>query len=323
MKKNIRNVPESILEKLKTINSKEIVAGCAVKFKSEFLLSGKLKHLGIELTPEGLKVPYTVVSNAKQGKYSEKNIHGKEIVRKDLPKETHYNVIESPNWGDAFNGTHTVYLPYKKYPREFEPPRELEISMICKDARPNLPIYVIAFQIKEVLDKGEKDFKKKLLEDLNLLQENIGACGVEPADMKIAEYGKTLHLSWEILPPGTLDETLGRIFKGKAPSAEEKKVTAERYAFFQTLKPKSLVFGNSGLRRYFGALLEDNLVVFENIEYGNAIYILFDNWEELSKRSRLELVSGKYGKDFERVVHTTGWKDAVKNVIQAKRRGRK
>jgi hypothetical protein len=141
--------------------------------------------------------------------------------------------------------------------------------------------------------------------------------------IEIAEYGKTLHLSWEILPPGTLDETLGRIFKGKAPSAEEKKVTAERYAFFQTLKPKSLVFGNSGLRRYFGALLEDNLVVFENIEYGNAIYILFDNWEELSKRSRLELVSGKYGKDFERVVHTTGWKDAVKNVIQAKRRGRK
>lgn len=323
MKKNIRSIPENILEKLKTINSKEIVAGCAVKFKSEFLLSGKLKHLGIELMPDGLKLPSSVVPSAKQGKYSEKNVHGKEIVRRDLPKETHYNSIESPNWGDAYNGTHTVDLPYQKYPREFESPRELEISVACKDIRPNLPIYVIAFQVREILVKEEKDFEKLLLEDLNLLQENVGACGVEPADMKISEYGKTLHLSWEVLPPGTLEETTDRIFKGRTPSVEEKKVTAERYAFFQTLKPKNLVFGNSGFRRYFGALIEDNLVVFENIEYGNAVYILFDKWEELSKRSRIELVSGNYGKDFERVVHTGAWKDTVKKIIEAKRKGKK
>jgi hypothetical protein len=323
MKKNIRNIPDNILEKLKTINSNEIVAGCAVKFKREFLLSGKLEHLGIELKPEGLKIPSVVVPDPKKGKYSEKNIHGEEIVRKDLPKEIHYNSIELPNWGDPYNGTHTVHLPYKKFPREFNPPRELEISMVCKDPRPDLPVYVIAFQVNEVLDKEEKNFNRKLFEDLNLLQENIGACGVEQADIKIADYGKTLHLSWEILPPGTLDETIERIFKGKTPSTEQKNVTAERYSFFQTLKPKSLVFGSSGFRRYFGALLEDNLVVFENIEYGNAIYILFDNWEELSKRSRLELVSGKYGKDFERVVHNNGWKDVVKNIVNAKRKAKK
>lgn len=319
MKKNLRKIPESIQAKLKTIKSKEVVVGCAIKFKSEFILSGKLKHLGIELTPKGLEMPLAIIPDAKQGKYSEKNIHGEEIIRRDLPKETHYNSIESPNWGDSYNGTHTVDLPYQKYPREFQPPRELEISMMCKDVRPNLPVYVIAFQVQEILDKGTNDFEKRLLEDLNLLQENTGASGVEPADMEIAEYGKTLHLSWEILPPGTLEETLERIFKGRTPLPEEKKVTAERYEFFQTLKPKSLVFGNSGFRRYFGALIEDNLVVFENIQYGNAIYILYGNWEESSKRSRVELLSGKYGKDFERIIHKTGWKNIVKKVVQEKR----
>jgi hypothetical protein len=60
-------------------------------------------------------------------------------------------------------------------------------------------------------------------------------------------------------------------------------------------------------------------VVFENIEYGNAVYILFDNWEELSKISRLDLMSGKFNGSFERVVHISGWKGKVKTIVAGKR----
>lgn len=321
-KKNIHKIPKDIYAKLKAIDGKFIVAGCAVKFKAEDITSGRLQHLGISLTTQGLQVPSSVIPPEDQGKYSNQNINGLEIVRKDLPKETHYNSIESPNWGDSYNGTHTVNLPYKKFPRDFQPPRELEILMTCSNTGPNLSTYIIAFKVQETLDKTSKDFEDRLLENLNLLQENVGSCGIESSDVPFAEYSKSLNVSWEILPPGTLDDTISRIFRGKNPTPQEKNVATERYNFFSSLKPKSLVFGQSGFRRYFGALIEDDLVVFENVEYGNAVYVLFDKWEELSKLSRLDLMSGRFGDSFERVVHISGWKDKIKTIVAEKRKKR-
>ena len=320
-KKNINKTPKEIYEKIKTISGNEFIAGCAIKFKAEDLVSGKLAHLGITLTPEGLQMPTAFMPPEGQGKYSNRNVNGFEVIRRDLPKEIHYNSIESPNWGDSYNGTHTVDLPYEKYPRDFNPPRELEILMTCTDVRPGLSEYIIAFQVQEVLVKTDTDFNDRLFENLNLLQENVGSFGVEATSMPIADYAKSLHVSWEILPPGTLNETIERVFSGKNPTAQQKDVTTERYKFFLTLNPRSLVYGQSGFRRYFGALLEDNLVVFENIEYGNAIYILFDDWQELSKLSRLDLMSGKSSTSFERVIHTSGWKGKVKAVVAEKRNG--
>ena len=314
-------MPESFRTKLKVIKGNEVVAGCAVKFKAADLAAGRLKHLGITLDPDGLKVPPSSVPPRNQGKYSTWNVEGREIVRKDLPKETHYTSVETPNWGDSSNGTHTVDLPYEKYPREFLPPRELEILTNCHDARPGLDVYVIAFRVQEVLDKMATGFEKLLFEDLNLLQENIGFCGVEAAEMALRDYIKTLRVSWEILPPGTIEQTIQRLFQGKTPLTEEKAVAVERYEFFMSLKPKSLVYGDSGFRRYFGALLEDNLVVFENIQYGNAVYVLFENWGDLSTRSRIDLISGKYGTNFERVVHQSGWKDTVREIVAKRRAG--
>lgn len=318
-KKNIYKIPKGILKNLDKIQGNEIIAGCAVKFKAEDLSLEKLKHLGVMLTDEGLKLPTSVVPAETQGKYSNWNINGFEITRKDLPKETHYNSVETPNWGDPSHGTHTVNLPYQKYHRDFYPPRELEILMSSKDTRPALPTYIIAFKVQDVLNKNDGNFKDHLFENLNLLQENIGTFGVEAANIPLSDYAKSLYVSWEILPPGTLEETIDRIFRGKTPTQQQKDVTTERYNFFQSLEPKNLVFGQSGFRRYFGACLEDELVVFENVEYGNAVYILFNNWEELSKLSRLDLMSGKFDGSFERVVHNSGWKGEVKKIVIEKR----
>ena len=323
MKRNLRKIPSEILAKLRTLDTKEIFAGCVVKFKTESLKAGTLKHLGVEISSTGLQLPESALPPATQGKYSASNVEGVEIIRKDLPIETHYHSAETPNWGDSSYGTHTVDLPHRQYPRDFQPPREIEISMSCKDCRPGLPGYIIAFKVNEVLDKTAKLFRDRLFENLNLLQENVGACGIEPADMAITDYAKSLNVSWEILPPGTREEAIERIFHGRTASPQEREVTGERYDFFMSLKPRRLVFGTSGFRRYFGALLEDDLVVFENIQYGNAIYVLFDNWEELSKRTRIELLSGKYGTDFNRVIHRHGWKGEVRVIVQAKREEKK
>jgi hypothetical protein len=320
VKKNINKIPKSIYEKLETIANNDIVAGCAIEFKKEDIISGRLFNLGIKLDQSELQFLPSIIPPEDSGKYSNININGQEIIRKDLPIETHYNSVESPDWGDPYNGTHTVDLPYKKYPRDFKSPRELEILISCENKSPDLSGYIISFRVNEILDKNDSEFENKLFENLNILQENVGNFGIEAADVPLSEYSKSLNVSWEILPPGTLDDTIQRIFRGKNPTPQEKDTAKERYDFFQTLNPKNLVFGQSGFRRYFGALIEDNLVVFENIEYGNAVYILFDNWEDLSKLSRIDLMSGRFGSSFERVIHNSGWKDIVKKVIEDKRR---
>jgi hypothetical protein len=291
--------------------------GCAVNYDGTSLSEGKLSHLGVALTDKGLELPDSVLPPFDKGKYSRMNIEGQEVIRNDLPKETHYHAVEAPDWKGY--GTHTVNLPHEQYPRDFIPPQETEIVVRCRDTRPSLRNYIIAFRVNEVLDRTGIDFEKRLLVNLNLLQENVGHCGVEAAESSISEYARSLNVSWEILPPGTRDEVIERLFRGKTPTAQDAKVAAERYDFFMSLSPQRLVFGTSGFRRYFGALIEENLVVFENIQYGNAIYVLLSNWESLSRRSRVELLSGKYGTDFSRVIHRPGWKNEVKLIIDANR----
>lgn len=320
-KKNIRTIPKFIYKQLECLNDRFIIVACLRIYPHQLLKQGILKHLNIILDNEGLSVPEEeILPPESSGKYSSRNINGYEEIRKDLPKETHYNSIESPNWGDLYNGTHIVQLPYEKYPRDFHGPEYLRLKINAKNNEPDQKEYVLMFEVNQVIDRESPNFEDELLKCLNIMQENIGSCGVQKSGASLSDYLKTIQVTWEILPPGTRDEVIERIFlKRKATSEEDKKTAGERYDFFNKLKPKKLIFGSSGLQRYFGALLEENLVIFENIEYGNAIYILFDNWQELSKRTRTELLSGRYGDKFQRIRHIAGWKQKVKAFVKSHR----
>lgn len=319
MKKNIRRIPQSISTKIRSLGEQEIVAGCAKQFSAEEIRNGALAHLQIMLGEDGLCIPERILPLASRGKYSARNREGHEVVRTDLPKEIRTHPVEAPNWGDSYNGTHTVWLPNDAYPRDFYPPRELELVLHCPDTNATRPAFVIAARVDEVLSQTGAHFDDYLFEDINLLQENLGACDVEIATLSVEEYSRTLNVSWEILPPGSRDEAIERLFRGRNPTQHDYDVANERLDFFDRLRPKSIVIGSSGFRRYFGALLEDNLAVFENLEYGNAVYLLYENWQHLSQRSRLDLLAGRLGDQFDRVIHRNGWQTKVRLMVMARR----
>ncbi len=316
MKKHINKIPNHVTAKLKTLEATDIVAACSVKYLASAIRKGTLRHLGIRLSPNGLVVPESILPPATQGRYSDRNVNGEEVVRRDLPMLTKYVSVETPNWGDWYYGSHEVDLPHRYYQRQFIPPMEAEILMHSPERSAGLKAYIISFRINQVLRKGTRGFKKKLFNALNLLQENTGACEVEAADVPLEKYAKSLHVAWEILPPGTKNEAIIRLFGSRHATKEQKEVAGDRYDFFMALKPKKLVYGSSGFRRYFGAMIKNELVVFENIEYGNAVYIMFKDWPVLSKLSRIDLLSGKYGKDFARIPHLSGWKKDVRSIIK-------
>lgn len=308
-KKNYRKIPQRILNKLQGIAGDEITVGCTLDVTPDQLAAGKYAHLGIPLPPPPANDAYEFLPTEGAGKYSNRNRNGFEVVRRDLPKETHYTAIESPNFGDWSKGSHTVYLPYKKYPRDFYPPRGSTLKVQRVPGTQN--IYRVT--VSEVVSKTDL---VRLLECINLLQESAGHVDVLSPEQAKAAYLGTLQLNWEILPPGQREQFLAKMSAGKPPfTPQQQQTMAERYDFLESLHPQEMLVGASGLERYMGAKLRDDLVVFENAEYGNAMYIMYENWQVLSQRSRVELLTGRFGTNFDRVVHRPGWPQRVRDII--------
>jgi hypothetical protein len=104
-----------------------------------------------------------------------------------------------------------------------------------------------------------------------------------------------------------VDEVVKHILQGKRQiSADQKTIMEERLKVMARFKPTVYIAGTNGFLRYFGAKFEDDFVAFENLAYGNALYIMFEGWETLSRRSRVELLKGPRD-GFERIEHREGW----------------
>lgn len=260
MKRNVRKIPPKVMAHLQSIPDRYVVAGCGLVMAGDDIRAGRLRHLGITLADQGLVVPKSVLPKPEQGKYSRKNAEGEVVKREDLGLQTFNRTVDTPNWGDWSNGSHEVDLPYEAYPRQFIPPQMTRIDMECQDSNPKRERYAIAFKVDEVLDRQAKDFEAKLLRCINLLQENIYDCDVQAAKAHVADYLKSLTVSWEILPPGTADEAVERLFRDRKPMPQEEKDVRDRWTFLVGLNPANLVYGTSGFYHYFGAMLRDDLV---------------------------------------------------------------
>lgn len=56
-------------------------------------------------------------------------------------------------------------------------------------------------------------------------------------------------------------------------------------------------------------------MVFENLRYGNAVYVLYEDWVEIAKRSRLDLLRD-HDANLDRVVHRLGWQGRLLGLLQ-------
>ncbi|MEX0693716.1 MAG: hypothetical protein WD075_04655 [Rhodospirillales bacterium] len=318
-KQNLIKVPSSVLTKFERAVDHEWVVGTVKKIPAADIDFGMYEHLDIRFRDGVLDFPGRVLPNPAVGRWSKTNVDGKEIVRKDLPMYPKTFAFEAPNWGDFSSGTHTVYNERMVYPRDLIPPKYLDIviDLIDEQQTSSGTAYAFRFSVDEVLHRFSNTFHDDLLYNLNILQENTGRSDIFASSATIEEYRSTVMINWEILPVGKRDENLHRILKG-VRSESVARVAIERYDILERLRPTHIIKGTSGFSRYFGAKFADNLVVFENLNTGNALYVMYEDWEELSKKSRTELLKGDRD-GFERVVHTKGWKTTLENLIELHR----
>lgn len=322
----MRTIPSNIRAKLQSIPQEKIIVACVKRVPLSEIERGDFSHLNIDIKNNQPSFPEQTLPPPVKGKISLINVDGKEVVRKDLPKIKKYSYIDSPNWGDWSHGSHIVAMPREVYVRENVAPRELEIGIenIAQEVTAD-GVFAIKFCINQILDRNSQSFEEDLLFNLNLLEEQVGAVDVFPADAALEDYLNAIYMNvgWEILPPG--ENTVERVLTGiRRPTEAVREKLLERYKLLSSLNPQAFIKGLGGFQKYFGAKFTDDLVVFENLEYGNAIYVMYENWANLSRLSRQELLS-RTNERFDRIIHSEGWERRLTNIVkgvikQARRR---
>lgn len=315
-KRNILKIPKAIKDRLGTFGD-EIIVACAKRLKSADI--PRYAHLGLKIESGKLLIPPPAMPPPGAGRYSKANVEGKEIIRDDLPKVTKTYSWDTPNWGDWSNGYHTHHRTREVYQRDFIRPKEVELSVTLLSDQADGNEFYLKFSVEQVLSRRAPDFEDELLYNLNILQENIGAADVFPSAATLADYSATIRVDWEILPPGEVGEIVERMLRGKRPVTPDlRKQMEARLKVMARSKPQNYIAGTNGFLRYFGAKFEDNIVAFENLTYGNALYVMYDNWEELSRRSRIDLLKGPRD-GFDRIEHREGWDGQFRALLDRKR----
>ena len=318
-KRSFRGIPATIEAELRKIQSKNVQVFAGKKVELDDIKSRVYAHLGLTLDTLNVGSRWELIPGADVGKTSARNVNGWEILRKDLPKYKKYFYQDIPIYGNAVrNGWTTAAIPRDVYHRDQIPPYLLQLNVFIQE-QVDQSRYGIVFSIDQVFDREAPSFRDDLLFGLNLLQENTGVAGVVSADNP--EFVFTSALEWSVFPPGEI-EKIATAWLGEKVEGERRDTVLERLQLFEQFKPIEYLRGMGGNDHYIGAKFAGDLVAFENLKYGNALYVLYANWEELSRRPRSELLKLPHS-HFDRIVHVPGWEQRFAVLMQQELQDRK
>lgn len=317
--KSFNKIPISIRAAIDDLEDDEFVVSAVRTIDRNDISTRDFAHLGIGVDESGdIYVPDKVLPEEDAGRWARRNrTEGWAKKFKDLPKVTKSWSVETPNFGDWSKGSHSNTFSHEVYQkREFAAPGwTFSMSILEQDD----DSITIGFELDAIFDRRDLD-EWELFFALNVFQESVGVTQVRESTRPLEAYRRTLTVDWEILPAGEADEVVRQVEERLHPSDEERRVIVQRLRLLTALRPRNFITGTSGFARYVGAQFDSDLVVFENIRYGNAAYVMFEDWQRLSQLSRLELLSSD--EDFRRVVHSTGWERRLQEIVRGARRRR-
>lgn len=262
-----------------------------------------LKKLGL---PTNYNIGDTVLPASIFGPVSLYNAEGREIVHKDQPMETAYRSAEW-HWTE-FHGPYDrveqskiVDVPYKRYPRSFVSPPAIELT-ITKTATGESVL------VSSVI-KYEKRQEANLLHTINLFLEIFGRSEFFTENIDPIIKTSIKRLNWKILPPGkrpwaSLKKEVGELIekapKGNRPVIEYRLETINKY------NPDFTAVGTAGFNGYIIlGFVDKGKYILESLYYGNATYVFDKDWENLSKRTKAEILSANLQTD--RIIHRESW----------------
>lgn len=279
---------------------------------------GALAHVGV--TMQNGTISYEKSFLPKPAKrWAKWNLDGRVKIRRDLPKRTVSWSMETPNFGDASRYGYSSHIRSTlAFKREIIHAQGYRV-LVSHEAHAT-DSYIFTFVVDVVFSSEIEHDDPNLLMAVSLIGESVGYPQVLDTTLSVAAWVATQSISWEILPAdhdGPLPDFSEVSQRSKQRTGRELPDTyRERYEVMQKLAPRQIYEGTSGFNRYI-AFVFDNAVVLENFTYGNAAYVMFDDWEVLSRRTRPDLLSDPTA-NFVRIIHKAGWEKRVAAEANAK-----
>jgi hypothetical protein len=320
-KRALRKVPLFIGTRLSSVGNEFYVA-VVKRITVVDIQAGLYAHVGVTWHSGHVSVQGSSVPSSENGRFARLNIEGQEIVRRDLPKIDKAITFTNPRLFGIPGNSCTITQIRQVFRREYLPGRQEEIEatllLVGNDS------CIVRFNVQRLFSALESNIDRELLFALNLLQESVGGVNVFASSATTQDYLGSIQVHWEILPAGERENNIRLILSSFHPKTEAEREDLEaraneRYGFFETLGPKHIIRGTGGLNGYMGAVIEDDVVVFEHLTPGNGIYILFADWASQSQRTKTDLLTNaQEGRDFIRITHTGDWQVRVRNAIAAR-----
>lgn len=251
---------------------------------------------------------------APVGPVSNYNSEGKIIKHTDQPMETAYRQAEWhwTEWHGPYRieQSKLVDVPYKRYPRSFKEPPAIELTITENSSGQQL-------LVASVLQKEENN-KETITHVVNLFLEIFGECEFFTNDLESIIRTSIRRLNWAVLPQGEMPwERFKKEVEPIVKNAPEgnQPVLYYRLKTVNDLKPDFRAIGIGGFHGYIvHGFTKYNIYVLESMYYGNATYVFGETWEELSKKTKAEILNERLQKA--RVIHRGGWKNKVEAIIK-------
>lgn len=256
----------------------------------------------------------TLLPPATFGPVSRYNAEGRYIVHRDQPKETAYRQTEWhwEEWHGPYDRvarSKIVDVPYERYPRTYDLPPSLEMTMTTDDAGNRALITPLTTFVEAN--------HSQILHTINLFLEIFGECNIMDENLQSIHQPNIRRVNWKILPEGRMpwDQLKGALHPviERAPQGNQP-VIRYRLQAVNSHKPDFVAVGQGGFEGYIiFAFPERHLFVLECIHFGNATYVFGDDWEKLSQMTKAEILNNDLQQD--RLIHRESWEARLNELF--------
>lgn len=236
-------------------------------------------------------------------RYSFRNAEKYSTIDKSLPKEKYIQTLywtrqEWAGRGETREVTDFTDIIRERYHRDYHDPFSVAFMLIIEGEQKS----IVSDEIVLSHDNNEK-----IMNTINMLLGLFGECTIESdeADIRTA----TIRLDWDILPQGsypweTMKEEIESICKNSRKT--HKQMMLRNCDAINKLNPDFRAYGRSGFRGYviFG-FTKRNLYILESVIPNNATYVFENEWEEISKLTKAEILNQDLQKT--RIIHNANW----------------
>jgi len=258
----------------------------------------------------------TILPPGSFGPVSLYNAEGRDIVHRDQPMETAYRQSEWRwvEWHgpyDRVEQSRIVDVPYERYPRTFDPPPSVEMTMSSDEGGRRL----LVMPQTQYVEANHT----RILHTVNLFLEIFGECNIMDENLQSIHLPQIRRVNWRILPQGRMPwERLKaelRSIVDRQPQGNQP-VIRYRLQAVNAHEPEFVAVGQGGFDGYIiFAFPQRHIFVLECVQFGNATYVFGDDWETLSQMTKAEILNNDLQRA--RLIHRENWEASLNDLFRA------